>query len=309
MHLRVVGATALLSSALGFGPTPQAGVPSSGQEPLVFSAESELVVLQVRVEDRHGQYVRGLTREAFSVLEDGKPQTIAFFSGQDAPATVGLLLDSSGSMREVREYVIAAAATFVTSSNPEDEMFALTFGDRVQAVLPAGNPFTKDGTALRRALSDAIVSRGRTALLDAVAQGVRYSDAGTHQRKVLVVVSDGGDNASTVSFDAIVSISQRSNVLIYAVVPRDPANVDVNPKRLKQLAARTGGEAFEPRAARDVPPVLEHIARDVRHLYTLGYTPPPSAQPGLRHVDVRVRVPFGSVRVRTREGYVVERAR
>ena len=310
MDLRL-GVTAVLSwlgliPVLGLNPANQTGLPPSGQEAPVFSAESELVVLQVMVEDRHGRYVTNLNGDAFSVLEDGAPQSIVFFNRQDAPVTVGLLVDSSGSMRGVRDLVAAAAATFVSSSNPEDEIFALTFADDVRSALPPDDPFTSDGATLRRALLDAITARGRTALYDAIAHGLHYADLGMHERKVLIAVSDGGDNASTTTFDDIIRGAQRSNVLIYSVVVRDPLEPDASPKRLKRLAEESGGESFEPHDIGEVPSALQHIARDIRNMYTLGYAPPGGKGPGLRRIDVRV-TGNGSVRVRTREAYLVEK--
>jgi VWFA-related protein len=310
MGLRL-GVTAVLSwqgliPALGLIPANQTGLPRSGQEAPVFSAASEIVVLQVMVEDRHGRYITDLTGDTFSVVEDGVAQSIVFFNRQDAPVTVGLLIDSSGSMRGVRDRVAAAAATFVSSSNPEDEIFALTFGDDVRPALPAEEPFTSDGATLRAALFEAMTARGRTALYDAIAQGLRYAELGMHDRKVLIAVSDGGDNASSTLFDDVVRGAQRSNVVIYSVIIRDPLEPDANPRRLKRLAEQSGGESFEPHDIGDVPSVLQHIARDIRNMYTVGYAPPSGKGPGLRRIAVRV-TGHGSVRVRTRDAYLVEK--
>jgi VWFA-related protein len=307
MDLRLLVPAAVLSGVLGLLPARQTGPPPFAQEEPVFSARSELVVLQVIVENRQGEYISNLTADSFSVIEDGVPQTIAFFNQQDAPVTVGLLVDSSGSMRTVRELVAAAAASFAAGSNPRDEMFALTFGDDVRPALPRSDPFTSDSATLQRALFDAITARGRTALYDAVAQGLQYADAGSHERKVLVAVSDGGDNASSATFDEIVHDAQRSNALIYTVIVRDSLETAASPRRLRRLAEQSGGEAFEPRHIGEVPSVLEHIARDIRSMYTVGYAPAPDKGPGLRRVQVRVSGPgSGSYRVRTREAYLVE---
>jgi Ca-activated chloride channel homolog len=307
MDLRLLVTTAVLSGGLGLIPPHQKGLPPSGQDEPVFSARSEIVVLQAVVENRQGGYVSNLTAGSFSVIEDGVPQTIAFFNEQDAPVTVGLLVDSSGSMRTVREFVAAAAASFAAHSNPRDEIFALTFGDDVRAALPRSEPFTSDSATLQRALYEAITARGRTALYDAVAQGLRYADTGTNERKVLVAVSDGGDNASSATFDEIVRSAQRSNALIYTVIVRDPLETEANPRRLRRLAEQSGGEAFEPHDIGQVPSVLEHIARDIRNMYTLGYTPAPDKGPGLRRVQVRVSGPGSRLfRVRTREAYLVD---
>src|SRR5512138_1615378 len=164
MQGRLLGTTAVLSGLLGLIPAAQTGPPSSAQEEPVFSARSELVVLQVMVENPHGGYVTNLSTDSFSIFEDGRPQTIAFFNQQDAPVTVGLLVDSSGSMRTVRELVATAAESFAVQSHPQDEIFALTFADVVRGALPASEPFTNDGPRLRRALLDALTARGRTAL-------------------------------------------------------------------------------------------------------------------------------------------------
>ena len=307
MDLRLLVTATVLSGALELIPAGHKGPPPSGQDEPVFSARSEIVVLQAVVENRHGGYVSDLTVDSFSVFEDGAPQTIAFFNQQDTPVTVGLLVDSSGSMRTVREFVAAAAASFAAGSNPRDEIFALTFGDDVRAALPQSDPFTSDSATLQRALFAAITARGRTALYDAVAQGLRYMDAGTHERKVLVAVSDGGDNASSVTFDEIVRNVRRSNALIYTVIVRDPLETEANPRRLRRLAEQSGGEAFEPHDIGQVPSVLEHIARDIRNMYTLGYAPAPDKGPGLRRVQLRISGPGSrSFRVRTREAYLVE---
>jgi Ca-activated chloride channel homolog len=307
MDLRLLGTTAVLSGVLGLIPAGQTGPPPAGQEAPVFSARSEIVVLQVMVENGHGGYVTNLSADSFSVFEDGTPQTIAFFNRQDAPVTVGLLVDGSGSMRAVRELVATAAASFAAHSNPQDEIFALTFGDDVRTALPAAEPFTNDGPTLQRALFDTLTARGRTALYDAVAQGLVYAETGTHERKVLVMVSDGGDNASSITFNDVVSRAQRSNALIYTVIVRDPLETEANPRRLRRLAEQSGGEAFEPHEVGQVPSVLEHIARDIRNMYTLGYAPAPDKGPGLRRVRVRVSGAEGSsFHVRTREAYLVQ---
>ncbi len=282
---------------------------AAGRQPL-FSTRSDLVVLHVSVKDKKGGYVSGLTQEAFSVFEDQRAQPIRFFLSQDAPVTVGLLLDSSGSMRPNRPLVIAAAAAFAETSNPQDEIFALGFNDDVSAVLPGTEPFTGEAETLRRALANSIVMRGRTALFDALSAGLDYLARGTHERKVLLVVSDGGDNASRASASEILRRTQASNVVVYTVGLVDELERDANPKILKQLARATGGEAFEPHNVQDVTEVLRHVARDVRHSYTLGYVPTnPEHDGAFRGIRVVVRPPGkGGVVVRTRAGYLAGRA-
>ena len=171
-------------------------------------------MLHATVKDRKGRYVTDLSRDAFTVFEDKAPQTISFFASDDAPVTVGLLIDSSLSMQSNLDLTIAAARSFVQISNPEDEIFALAFNDEVRPVLPAGAPFTNDAGTLREALTRAIRARGRTALYDAIDQGIDYLAKGSHVRRVLVIVSDGGDNASHLTFEQVLRNTLTSNVVI-----------------------------------------------------------------------------------------------
>jgi VWFA-related protein len=272
----------------------------------VFSTDSELVVLQVAVTDRRGVHVDGLTQDAFAVLEDGTPQVVRFFADTDTPVTVGLLVDSSGSMHANRRLVIAGAASFAGASHPEDEIFALAFNETVRPALPASMPFTNDSTILRSALEQAISARGRTALYDAISAGVDYLSRGTRQRKVLVVLSDGADNASRTTREAAVRRAQASNAAIYTIAVEDPAARDTNPKLLKELAQESGGEAFRPDDPAEIARAFDRIARDIRHTYTLGYIPSNPVHDGaFRKVRVVVTAPAGRpLVVRTRAGYV-----
>jgi Ca-activated chloride channel family protein len=281
-----------------------AAAPQAPEQP-VFSERTDLVVLHVLVTDRRGGYVTGLGADAFTVLEDGRRQAVAFFGAEDAPVTVGLLIDSSGSMQPVRERVIAAATAFAEASNPEDELFALTFNDDVRPVLPADAPFTGDAATLRAALTAGFDTVGRTALHDAIAAGLGYLTRGRHQGKVLVIVSDGGDNASAASFDDVVRAAQASNTVIYTLAVIDPVDRSARPKRLARLAEASGGEAFEPRSIAQADEMLRRIARDIRHTYTIGYVPPEVRDAGrLRRIRVQAKTPAGDgLRVRTRQAY------
>jgi Ca-activated chloride channel family protein len=207
--------------------------PAQGpQDRPLFSVHAELVVVHVMVTDRRGAPVTGLDVDAFGVSEDGERQAIRFFATPDAPATVGLIIDSSGSMRPVRDRVIAAVAAFADISNPDDDLFALTFNERVASALPRHAPFTGSAQALQEALARVFVPTGRTALHDAIAAGLKYVAEGRHQTRALVVVSDGGDNASTTSFDEIVKAAQVANTLIYTMAIIDPLDRDAKPGRL-----------------------------------------------------------------------------
>lgn len=271
----------------------------------VFSSRAELVVVHVTVTDRRGGYVTGLSRDAFRIVEDDTPQHIDLFTGEDSPVTVGLLMDSSGSMRDGRERVIAAATAFAAAINHKDEIFALAFNDHVRAVLPASTPFTNNAQTFRVALAGAMVTQGRTAMYDAISNGLTYLTKGAHPRRVLVLLGDGGDNASTATFDQILREAQASNAAIYTVGLIDPLEREANPRRLKRLAQATGGQSFFPRHVNEVGEVLRAIARDVRHGYTLGYVSSNVARDGsFRRLRVTVADPARrSLVVRARDGY------
>src|SRR4051812_32362833 len=158
------------------------------QQAPAFKSSSELTVLHVSVVDGRAGFVSGLPRDSFSVYEDGRPQPIAFFENEDTPVTVGLVIDSSGSMSTRRQGVIAASMAFAESSHPDDEMFTVAFNEHVWRGLPDGQPFTSDHQQLHEAL-DRSGARGKTALFDAIAEGLSQLDAGTRTRKVLIVIS------------------------------------------------------------------------------------------------------------------------
>jgi len=281
-------------------------VASRVQDAPAFSVRSELVVLDVVVRDRKSAYVTGLGQYAFTVEEDGVRQAIQFFVEGDAPATVGLLIDSSGSMTSEEEAVIAAVSGFAETSNPEDEIFALTFNDHVRPVLPPGAPFTGNVQVLREALTGAFNPWGPTALYDAIAAGFEYLARGTRQRKALVVVSDGGDNASRATLDQVVRTMEASNAVIHTVALTDPIERAANPKILTRLAEASGGNSFRPGRRSQVKSALRLVAHDIRNSYTLGYVSTDTVLDGrLRQVRVTADVPGRrDLRVRTRRGYV-----
>lgn len=271
----------------------------------VFSSSTEIVVVHVTVTDRRGAYVTGLSRDAFRVVEDGTLQRIDLFTGEDSRVTVGLLVDSSGSMRGGRGRVIAAATAFAEGSHPNDEFFGLAFNEHVRAALPASTPFTSDPDVFRVALTTAVAAQGRTAMYDAIRSGLTYVANGSHPRRVLVLVGDGGDNASTATFDQVLKEAQASNAAIYTVGVIDPLERDADPGLLKRLARATGGASYFPRHVNEVERVLRAIARDIRHSYTLAYVSSNPARDGsFRRIRVTVSDPARrSLVVRARDGY------
>jgi Ca-activated chloride channel family protein len=306
VHPRLLVVAALV---LGMLATSGAGLPRV--DPLraqtaTFSARADLVVLHVLVTDRHGGYVTGLGARHFFIRENRAPQTVQFFAAEDTPVTVGLLLDRSGSMSANRERVAAAAAAFAETSHPSDEIFALVFHERVMPALGGESHFTSDGRVLEAALRPLLGGRGgRTALYDALLGGFRYLEDGRHLRKALVVVSDGGDNASAATFDEASNQALASNVVLFTVGVVNPLSQDPRPGRLRQLARTTGGEAFMPRDVEAVGESLLRIAADLRHAYTVAYASTNQARDGrLREIQVAVRVPGRSgLHVRTRRAY------
>ena len=286
----------------------------SAQEPdakPTFSTQSELVVLHVAVKDRKGGYVGGLGQDAFRVLENRRPQEISFFNNQDAPVTVGLLIDASGSMAPNRSMVIAASMAFSKAMNPQDEFFVLGFNEHIHTPLPAEKPFTNSEPALRIALVQAIKARGQTAIYNAVNAGLDYVQKGGFERQVLIVVSDGGDNASDTTRAQVLANAQASNAVIYTIALVDPMDPEADPGFLRQLSDATGGVAFKPKNAADIEEMLQRVARDIRNMYTIGYVPSEATAASrvrgeaLRRVAVDVRTPTGQkLAVRTRRAYL-----
>jgi len=275
-----------------------------------FSSESELVVLHVAVRDKKGAYVAGLERGSFHVSENKRPQDISFFHTQDSPVTVGMLIDSSGSMSPNRDNVIAASMAFSKAMNPKDEFFVLGFNEQIHAPLPAERPFTSDEPVLRVALVQAIKARGQTAIYNAVNAGLDYVQKGAYERQVLIVISDGGDNASAVTRAQVLANAQASNAVIYTIPFVDPLDSSADPGVLNELAESTGGVAFKPKRVSDIDAILQRVAHDIRNMYTIGYVPAESAIAKaeklhhLRRVSVEVRHPDGQrFDVRTRRAY------
>lgn len=269
-----------------------------------FRADANLVVLQVTVADHQGRVVRNLSANAFHVYEDGVPQSVTFVRHEDTPVAVGLVIDNSGSMIRKLPEVVAATDAFARSSNPEDQMFIVKFNERVTFGLPPGEPFASDPDKLKASMMR-IHANGKTALYDAIATAVDHIRTSSLQRKILIVLSDGGDNASTRRIAEILPIVQQSDVVIYTVGLFDEYNSDRNPGVLRQLAQTTGGEAFFPRELSQVTSALQAVSRDIRSQYTVAYVPTNGRRDGT-YRKIRVTLTgSGSDRwiARTRTGY------
>ena len=264
----------------------------------------ELVVLHATVLNRKHLPVAGLGKADFQVYEDGVLQEIESFSHEDIPVTVGLVIDNSGSMLPKRTEVIAAALAFVRSSNTKDQLFLVNFNEHVTFGLPATMPFS-DNVAQSEVALSTITANGKTALYDAVAVALEHLKKGKRDKQVLIVISDGADNASQHNAAQVLVTAKQSEAIIYTIAIYEQDDPDRDPGSLKQLAKATGGEAFLPRSVKDATAICERIARDIRNQYTLTYTPTNIKYNGnYRSIQVKAGVPGGEhLFVRTRAGY------
>jgi VWFA-related protein len=280
---------------------------SGSEDNYTLQLNADMVILSATVVDGHNALVSGLGKDDFEVFEDGVQQQIRQFSHEDIPVTAGILVDNSGSMGPKRNDVIAAAMAFVRSSNPQDQMFVVNFNDHVFFGLPADTPFTDRQEQLQQALSG-ITAIGQTSLYDGIAVGLDQLKKGNRDKKVLILISDGGDNASKHSFAQVIDMAKHSAAIIYAIGIFDEQDGDRNPGVLKRLAKETGGEAFFPESLKDIAPICELIARDIRNQYTLTYVPMIASQDGrYRTIEVKASAPgYGRLSVRTRTGYSVQ---
>jgi len=273
----------------------------------VFKAAAELVVLHVNVFNGRSDAVEGLPQSAFTVFEDERPQEISFFNAADVPVTVGLVIDNSTSMMTERELVTAGTSAFAESSHPEDEMFAIVFNEHVRRGLPETVAFTTNRLQLQASLQR-FPAGGKTALYDAVIEGLDQLDRGSYQKHVLVVLSDGGDNASRHTEQEMLDRVEMSSAIVYTVVDPDvftPGEGDRDV--LKRLAKLSGGVAYFPKNSRDVVRDFEEIAANIRRGYSIGYVPAAAqhVHNQTHRVKVLVRAPgHKGLSVRVRREYM-----
>jgi Ca-activated chloride channel homolog len=287
-----------LSGTLVLGAPQQA----ADQRPTI-SVETNLVMLPVTVVDRHGEFVTGLTSEQFTVYDNGESQQVQFFTNEEMTATVGIVVDCSTSMRARRDDVTAAATAFAASAHPLDEMFSVNFNESVWPGLPPGVVFAANVDQLHRALERA-PAQGMTALFDAVDRALDHLRLGTRDRKALILVSDGGDNASVQTLAAVVERARRSSAVIYSVSLVDPDTRDARPEVLRKLARETGGDVFTPKRVDEVMKAFTRIGQEIRTGYMLGFSPATEANGGFRTIRVVASAGDGrQLTVRTRAGY------
>jgi VWFA-related protein len=281
--------------------------PINGQQP-VFRSETRVVVLRATVKNSRGVIVTGLNAEAFKVYENGKLQPITLFRQDDVPVSIGLILDNSRSMRPLRGKLEAAALAFVRASNADDESFVMNFADKPRVDVP----FTSDLGVLETGIAR-VDSIGSTALRDAVQMAESYvREHAKHDRRVLLIISDGDDNASEASRERIRRQAELDDIAIYAVSLSgtdandgggDPDKSKRAHKELDDLTAGTGGLATYPSSIEAINAVVVELAHQIRSQYTIGYTPTNQALDGsYRTIRMTVGGPERLV-VRTRTGY------
>jgi Ca-activated chloride channel family protein len=267
-----------------------------------FTAGARLVVLHATVSDKQGNLLSTLDRDAFRVFENGTPQEIKLFRHEDIPVSLGIVIDGSASMLRKLPRVEAAALTLVHESNPRDEAFIVNFND--QAFLDV--PFTNDIQKMEQGL-DRIDARGGTAMRDAIKMALDYSkDAATKEKRVLLVITDGNDNASRSSLVHIVRQAQQSESVIYAIgllSQEKRADAAQAKQALKELTSATGGLVFYPKDVGEVQQLAVEIARDIRSQYLITYSPRVQTLDGsYRQIKLAVTAPGNPV-ARTRNGY------
>ena len=282
------------------------GQPASSPDEFILRADSQLVVVTAGVQDAHGANIKGLGAQAFQVFEDGRLQTIKQFVAEDRPVTVGIVIDTSGSMRTKQAEVVAAALAFVESSNPDDETFVVNFNERASLGLPSDVAFSQNPKQLRTALY-AKRPEGRTALYDALTLAASHLAKGRWESKALLLISDGGDNNSMHTLQQAVRAVELSGAAVYSVALYDPEEPEHNLGTLHRLSQLTGGEFFVPEQLSEIGGLCLRIAKDIRASYTLAYTPPnPDRNTNSRKIKVVAATPAtGKLRVRARTSYIL----
>jgi Ca-activated chloride channel homolog len=279
--------------------------PAASDQQFRFSVSVQMVVLQATVLTPKGSFVRGLRQNNFELYEDGQRQTIGLFGHQDTPVAIGLLVDNSGSMRRKHSAVVAAAKAFARNSNPNDELFVVNFSDRPTLGLPRTRLFSANARELERALPTG-KGLGQTAIYDAIELGLSHMHQLKQDKKALILISDGGDNASKHSLQQVINDATNSDVVIYTIGLFGKDDEETDPSFMKRIAFVTGGEAFLPSRANQASSNCKRIAQTIRNEYTLGYTPPGAENSigKFRAINLRVnKARSPKLLARTRIGY------
>ena len=290
----------LAFSCIVWAQTPEAQPPSS-EEP-TFSVGTRLVVLPVSVANKDGKLITDLQQKSFKVFENGVEQPIKIFRREDVPISLGIIIDNSGSMREKRQKVETASLDLVRASNPQDEVFIVNFNDDPFLDVEITSDIKKMEEGIAR-----IDSRGGTAMREAISAAIDYvKTKGHRQKKVLLVITDGNDNASTISLEKLVNRAQQGEVLVYCIGllnEEERHEARLAKRALDAITRDSGGLSFYPKGAADVDAIALQVAHEIRNQYTIAYSPTVQAMDGsFRQIKVTVTGP-GHPLVRTRTGY------
>jgi Ca-activated chloride channel homolog len=265
----------------------------------------ELVLVPVTVKDEYNRIVVGLSRDNFQLYEDKQPRSIKHFWREDAPVSVGILLDVSGSMNDKIDRARDAVTALLKASNPQDEFFLLSFAD-VPVLL---NDFTSNIDEIRDHLLFT-TPKGRTALIDALAMAADNMKHARYQRKALVIISDGGDNRSQYTEREVKSMIKEGDVLVYSmgVFDSECSTLEerLGPELLEDISRVTGASSYTLGNPNNLPAAAEHIANELRNQYMLGYSPENSPHDGKwKKIKVKLRLPHGfpHLNVQSRTGY------
>jgi Ca-activated chloride channel family protein len=290
----------LASFCLVWSQNPPAQPPAS--EDPTFRADTRLVVLPVSVLNKDGKLVTDLQQKSFKVFENGVEQPIKIFRREDVPISLGIIIDNSGSMREKRGRVESASLDLVRASNPQDEVFIVNFNDDPFLDVPLTNDIKKMEEGIAR-----IDSRGGTAMRDAIDSSMTYlKKEGHRQKKVLLVITDGNDNASSISLEKLVNRAQQNEVLVYCIGllnEEERREARLAKRALDSITRDSGGLAFYPKGPAEVDAIALQVAHEIRNQYTIAYSPTVQEMDGsFRLIKVTVNGP-GHPQVRTRTGY------
>jgi Ca-activated chloride channel family protein len=289
------------SSCFVWAQTPTPPPPATPDEP-TFSVGTRLVVLPVSVMDKGGKLITDLQQKSFKVFENGVEQPIKVFRREDVPISLGIIVDNSGSMREKRQRVETASLDLVRASNPQDEVFIVNFNDDPYLDVPLTSDIKKMEEGIAR-----IDSRGGTAMRDAIDSSMTYlKKEGHRQKKVLLVITDGNDNASSISLEKLVNRAQQNEVLVYSIGllnEEERREARLAKRALDAISRDSGGLAFYPKGPAEVDAIALQVAHEIRNQYTIAYSPTVQEMDGsFRQIKVTVNGPGHPV-VRTRTGY------
>jgi VWFA-related protein len=281
---------------------------SDPQTTTAFRADTTLVLVPVSVTDPSNRYVLGLEKQDFHLFEDDVPQNITFFSSEDAPLSIGLLVDTSGSMGAKLDTSRRAVIEFLKTLNASDEAFLVEFSDQADLAVS----LTSDSAAIANKLTS-VTSGGLTAMLDAVHTGLQEMKRAKNPRKALLIISDGGDNNSRYTAAQIGDLVREADVQIYAMGVFEPVlsfgqtTAEMSgPKLLSTIAEQTGGRALAATNLRELPGIAERIGIELRNQYVLAYSPSNKNRDGkYRKVQVKLDQPkaLPALKARWRLGY------